>query len=193
MRIATIIPLIVWTLAIILGNYHLVSSTNQKIETYHNSPPFRIGALFHGKDLSNLLDSDPNTIWERKEKQEGQADFFLELKLTHFWSGNEFSPFPVKEIVWVSCNGRKLPEFTAKLILREAINVDKELRLPIDTVIQTFVSKDKNQNYITKPILNTQPLKKESVYPNGIYIYTLEMSLPKLISPNDCFSEIRIN
>jgi hypothetical protein len=78
------------------------------------------------------------------------------------------------------------------LFLRESINVDKELRLPEDRLIASYKFDEINKHRISRDISGIDHLKQETNYPNGIFIYTLEMTLPNDISINDCFAEIKI-
>jgi len=192
MKLTSILPVLFWIAAIAVGNYQIVSSTNQKIVEYHNNPPFRIGSLQNPSHLLYLLDSQLDTIWERKNYVKDQADFFIEMKLTHYYDGSSFVPFQVNGIQWIACPDKTLPKFNAKLFLRESINVDKELRLPEDKLVSSFEFREFGKLDYIKNIDVAKNLLKQSNYPTGIYIYTLEMTLPEKISENDCFAEIRL-
>ncbi len=192
MWIKKILPVFLWILVLLVGNYQIVSTTLQKIEIYHTSPPFRIGSQTNTKNLLYLLDSDLHTIWERSVKRGNEPDFFLEMKLTHFWNGESFVPFPIKSIEWTACPGKKLPKFLAKVFFRESINVDKELRMPKDTLISSFAFSDVSETKVSFNLSGLEKLKIENHYPEGISIYTLEMTLMDPLTPNDCFSEIQL-
>jgi hypothetical protein len=192
MKVAILIPLSLWAFALIFGNYQIFSTTNTKMETFHSQPPFRIGAVSNHKNLALVLDANLATYWERTEIPHSGSDFFLEMKLTHFWDGKVFSPFPTKSIAWKACPGRTLPKFRAKLYLRESINVDKELRMPKDQLITEIKNDSNGLKELSSPISVVDNLKPETNYPHGISIYTLEVKLSEILSPNDCFSEIMI-
>lgn len=192
MKFTSILPVILWTFAIAIGNYQIVSSTNSKILEYKSQPPFRIGSISNPSHLNFLLDDNLDTVWEKKVKQSGDVDFFLEMKLTHFFDGTLFVPFQVRKIQWTACPGKSLPRFTAKLLLRESINVDKELRLPQDKLVLSYNFNENGKRTAIQNLTVTKDLQAQSHYPEGIFIYTLEMTLPDDLSSNDCFSEIQL-
>ncbi len=192
MKLKTFLPILVWAIFVLLGNYQIISTTQNKIQDYHGVPPFAIGSISNPKNLNFLLDRKIHTEWERTTIHNGEVEFFLEMKLTHFYDGDGFSPFPVNGIEWKACKDKSLPSFKAKLFLREAINVDKELRLPKDKLLFTINFTEKNLKSYSYRFNKIAELKKEKHYSDGIYIYTLEMDLADKPSFNDCFSDITI-
>ncbi|TGL62194.1 hypothetical protein EHQ58_03040 [Leptospira ognonensis] len=192
MNARILIPVCIWAILIAVGNYQIISSTNKKIEQYHNAPPFRIDSVHHAKNLNHLVDSRPETEWERAVFRKGEPDFTIEMKLTHFYDGVSFVPFRIKGIEWRACQGKTLPPFTAKLFLRESINVDKELRLPIDKLEDSFSFDGAGKKIHSQAINIKTKFISQTDYPTGIYIYTLEVTLPNPLSPNDCFAEIKL-
>ncbi|BDA79957.1 hypothetical protein LPTSP3_g28870 [Leptospira kobayashii] len=190
MKVSTIAPVLVCFFAILSANYYLFSSTKRNIDRYHNFPPFRIEDATKSGGLGNLLDNDSETIWVKKLPSSADWDFFLEMKLSHFWDGVVFSPRNFTSLEWKACKGQTLPPFEAKLLLRESINVDKELRMPNDKLIAVYRFDKKNETTTDFPIRQYLNLKPEKKYPVGISILTVEVKLTDDKSANNCFSEI---
>lgn len=179
-----ILPLTIIGL-VILSNGMIAWNTKSKIPIYAENPPFRLDD-FTGSyktssqsKLNHLLDEDPDTKWIKWNEGSQDRDFDIELRLTHKWDGSSFVPIDWKNFQIKSCSHHPA---RFSILLREAINVDKELRLPDDTVIFT-------QEYNldpTKPIeipldnlLNTKPTQ---AYPEGISILTLRGKFPQTAS-----------
>ncbi|TGN20995.1 hypothetical protein [Leptospira idonii] len=189
MRISTFVPVFVWILLILFGNYFLISSTFKNMDVYHKIPPFRTEDATRSGNLSYLLDQDTNTVWQKKNNSPLDWDFFVEMKLTHVWNGNVFSPRNFRSLDWKACPGQNLPSFEAKLLFRESINIDKDLRLPDDKLISVFRFNGENKKQTSFSLDGFFPLKEESKYPLGISIITVEV---KTNTPNACFSEISL-
>jgi hypothetical protein len=77
------------------------------------------------------------TNWKKLSQGLLDRDWEMELSLTHFWNGKVFIPKSLKTLEILPCDSSEL---VLSLILREAINVDKILRLPEDfiQVLQTL-------------------------------------------------------
>ncbi|TGN06963.1 hypothetical protein [Leptospira ilyithenensis] len=190
MKVSTIVPVSLCFFSILSANYYLFSSTKSNIDRYHNFPPFRIEDATKSGGLGNLLDNDSETVWIKKLPSSADWDFFLEMKLSHFWDGVVFSPRNFTSLGWKACKGQTLPPFEAKLLLRESINVDKELRMPNDKLITVYRFGKENETKTEFPIQKYLNLKSEKNYPSGISILTVEVKLMDVDSTNNCFSEI---
>jgi len=193
MKVSTIVPVFFAIFLILAGNYYIFSNTKKNIDRYHNSPPFRIEDATKSGELGNLLDKDFETAWIKKHPSPVNWDFFLEMALTHVWNGDHFSPRDFTSIIWKACKGQTLPAFEAKLLLRESINVDKELRMPTDKQIAVYRFDKKKETIATFPIRSHLHLKPEKNYPDGISIITVEVKLLDDKSTNNCFSEITLS
>lgn len=190
MRFSQFLPYVLWALPILAGNFYLVSSTQKKMEAYHSHPPFLYGAWSSEKEIPNLLDGNPNTFWKRTENPNQDFDFFLEMKLSHYWDGSAFSPFPISGWEIHACPGKTLPAFKGNILLREAINVDKELRLPEDEILSSFEDTTGKSEHFLIPMPKTKVWERVEEYPKGIYIYTITVKFLQELSANDCISEI---
>ncbi|WCL48584.1 hypothetical protein [Leptospira sp. GIMC2001] len=161
---------------VLLGNAIIVLSNLNKMEIYPSSPPFRM--VDHTKSyqisqessISNLLDNDSETHWNKLKESPSTIDWEIELSLTHYWNGSEFVPKNWKFIDITSCSDTDL-ELT--ILYREAINVDKVLRLPEDFIQKKInIQLLKNQNSRVE-LDGIKKLERTMNYPDGIYILTI--------------------
>jgi hypothetical protein len=116
------------------------------------------------------MDSDMNTEWQKLSEGFEDKDWDAEIRLTHFWNGEEFVPRTLPNLVLIPC-----ADFPLKLtlLLREGINVDKELRLPDDFPIWEEEFSAKSGEPIFIPVPPLADLKSTTKYPEGIFILTL--------------------
>lgn len=177
-----------WILSLGFGLGFVVFSTETKIEGYSKLPPFRKEAYVNPEKLRYLFDGNSNTVWEKLDENFLPWDLNLELGLSHIWNGTTFVPSG-----WNSLSIDGCPQSAGYLVdysifLRESINVDKELRMPNDTEIQSgqFVLKSGST---LLSLTELMPKKNESQYPNGISIVGIKLKLPK----NSCLSELHLN
>lgn len=185
-------PIAIWTLAILIANLYLFFRTEESISEYKLNPPFRIEDATGSGGLSRLLDRDLDSFWEKKKQSPVGFDFFLEMKLSHFWNGNEFSPREFKSLSLIPCKGQTVPKLKLRFLLRESINVDKELRLPEDSLAFEMVSQSETETEIKIPLTKLPKFKAEKNYPKGIYILTPEFTILE-DSKSKCISEIQID
>lgn len=133
MRLALIVPAI---LLILNGLIYL--QTEKKIQFYSKNPPFMSYDFTDSINLNSdskiqsLLDQNPATKWIKMRNavnhQENNYDFSVELRLSHFYK-NGYKPEFFKKIILQSC-AKTHQRIKLTLFLHEAINVDKELRMP---------------------------------------------------------------
>jgi len=147
---------LVWFLGLGLGMVLLVQSTSSKMQAYHVRPPFR----------------------EEPATQEWHLT--REMGLTHFWNGNEYEPFARARILLTGCPGSD-QDLTYSFFLREAINVDAELRLPKETEFPKQTTRLQNQ----KSLLvweSPQSLRPTKHYPEGIFILGIRLQFQEMPS-----------
>ena len=166
MKFAFFIPFLLISL-----NLLIYLKTENKIEKFEKIPPFMsidfTGSYQLNSDsrLLNLLDRDPKTTW-KKEKQGGDEDIFMEMQLSHRFQ-NGFIPRYFKNLVIIPCSDLDLD---LKLIARESINVDKELRMPEEkTLAEWTIPLSSGQKKILDIRRYYQPLKTDT-YPENINI-----------------------
>lgn len=183
-------------------NVLIVVSSQKKIESYEKSPPFfatDFTKSFKKNNLSqirNLSDGDENTFWV-KENDAKEFDFEIELRLTHFYSkdirSRKFNSVNIK-----ACEDPKLhltmpKNLKIQVFKKEAINVDKELRLPSEKIIKETVvdfSKSLTQKISIENDLQIQESKK---YPNNIFIIGVRGKITsEKKSSRPCISEITL-
>lgn len=191
MLLRNFFPVVFWVVCIVFANFYLFSRTKASIAIYETSPPFRIFDATNSGGLNNLLDEDPNRVWEKKNPSLAEFDFFLEMKLSHFWNGTNFQPRNFSFLRFTPCPGKPLPKFKLRFLLRESINVDKELRMPEDKVALVYDFTPKNESLLRISLSALPKFKQETNYPQGIYILTPEITIAK-DSKSDCFAEISL-
>ncbi|MDF3821365.1 hypothetical protein P3G55_15790 [Leptospira sp. 96542] len=189
MKFVSAIPILFWIVLLSFGNYLLFSNTEKKISHYNENPPFRLEDTTRSGGIHHLLDKNPTTVWKKIGQRTEEFDFFLELHLTHYWDGEIYQPRLFTDLVVEACPDSYLPKFQTKILLRESINVDKELRMPKDKLAIEFNFNENFKKQVMIPLTNLPKFKKESNYPNGIFILTAEFISD---SPYVCFSEVKL-
>lgn len=177
---------------LILGNGFIYLSTKENILSYKDNPPFRLDDFTQSYRLSskskllNLLDGDPDTRWIKLQEGLDDRDWEVELKLTHKWNGEEYSPQAIQGIQVVPCSYSRV---TLTPILREAINVDKVQRLPDDEILYSKDVQTKASVPILLPLNGRLNMKSTEIYPEGISILLLR---GKFHSKDGCIQDIRV-
>lgn len=189
MKPVIVLPIFIAIILVLFGNYYLFSGTKKSINQYKENPPFRIEDATGSGGIHLLLDKDKNTVWRKKQDGKEDFDFFLEMKLSHFWNGTEFSPREFHYLNVYACPGESLPTFQMRFLLRESINVDKELRMPKDQLAFVYLFQEKNKSKVSIPLSKLPKFQKENNYPKNIYILTPEF---KEVSKDGCFAEIEL-
>ncbi|WP_244934755.1 hypothetical protein [Leptospira jelokensis] len=167
----------------------MYSGTNQKIERYKENPPFRIEDVTASTGLSFLLDKNPSTVWRKIRNSPVDFDFFLEMQLSHAWDGKVFQPRKFESLSVEACPNDTIPPFTLRFLLRESINVDKELRMPKDMVSFVHSFQEKGKHQISIPLDKLPKFQIETEYPKNIYILTPEF---KLNGETGCLAEVKL-
>ncbi|EOQ98492.1 hypothetical protein LEP1GSC195_0529 [Leptospira wolbachii serovar Codice str. CDC] len=189
MRSVIVLPILFAISLVLFGNYYLFSGTKKSINQYNENPPFRIEDSTGSGGLHLLLDKDKNTVWRKKQNAKEEFDFFLEMKLSHFWDGTQFLPRQFQNLIVSACPGEKLPAFQMRFLLRESINVDKELRMPKDELTFVYRFEEKNKSEVSIPLSKLPKFQKETNYPKNIHILTPEF---KILSAEGCLSEVEL-
>lgn len=189
MRPAIVLPITFAISLLLFGNYYLFSGTKKKINEYKENPPFRIEDTTGSNGIHFLLDKDKNTVWRKKQNGKEDFDFFLEMKLSHFWNGSLFLPRQFQNLHVFACPGESLPAFQMRFLLRESINVDKELRMPKDELTFVYRFEEKNRSKVSISLSQLPKFQKETNYPENIFILTPEF---KLNAAEGCISEVEL-
>ncbi|MBM9546554.1 hypothetical protein JWG40_05965 [Leptospira sp. 201903074] len=189
MRSVIVLPILFAISLVLFGNYYLFSGTKKSIERYKENPPFRIEDVTGSGGLHLILDKDKGTVWRKKQNAKEDFDFFLEMKLSHFWDGTQFLPRQFQNLIVFACPGEKLPAFQMRFLLRESINVDKELRMPKDELTFVYLFEEKNKSEVSIPLSKLPRFQKETTYPKNIHILTPEF---KILSTEGCLAEVEL-
>lgn len=176
----------------ILGNGFIYLTTKENILSYKDNPPFRLDDFTQSYRLSSkskllhLLDGDPDTRWIKLQEGLEDRDWEVELKLTHRWNGEEYIPQVIQGIQIIPCSDSNV---TLTPVLREAINVDKVLRLPDDEILYSQDIQTQASVPILLPLDRKLDLKPTQIYPEGIFILLLR---GKFHSKDGCIQDIRV-
>lgn len=169
-------------LLVTLGNGLIFWNTRAKIPEYAENPPFRLDDFTKSyrfsseSKLIHLLDGDPSTRWTKLSTGADEKDFDMELRLTHRWDGDRYTPIPREKLEIQTCSAGSA-EFS--LVLREAINVDKELRLPDDRVVYSETYSFQANQTLDLPLDAKFSLSPTDTYPEGISILVLRAKFPE--------------
>jgi hypothetical protein len=183
-------------LLVVFLNIWIFFSTRDKIQIYKENPPFPAidftlsEKLDPKSKLIHLLDNDPNTYWKKK-REVGGWDIDLELRLTHYrtetiYKSRKFSYLELIPCIDSNWDGK----VKAFVFFREAINVDKELRLPVEQEI--FSGEFIEEENVRKLFLADYPnLQNSELYSKGIYIFGTKL---KFIGGKGeaCFTRINV-
>lgn len=160
-----------------LLNVYIYFDTTKTIEVYKDNPPFFAIDFTNShkqnplSSVNNLLDKNPKTFWVKESKTIGDIDFEIELRLSHIYNqGYQRRDF--KRLVVKSCNKKKYSRpkvLILKLFLREAINVDKVLRLPEDRDIAKY-RVEFASNLVKIDISDVLVIQESKGFPENIYI-----------------------
>lgn len=194
-------------LSLIGLNLYIYLNTEKKIEAYAKSPPFRMEDFTKSNrknkssKIKHLTDHDKTSFWI-KEQNSSRADYDLEIELTltHFFSESIFKKKEFHYITFHSCKTKdsslKSPnQLQVDVFLREAINVDKELRLPIDSKIISFSLDFKEADFVKMDISKLFNLEDSVRYPENIFLVTLFLKDESKHRENErtCLAEVEID
>nr|WP_232371631.1 hypothetical protein [Leptospira ainazelensis] len=169
---------LIFPISIITGNILLFNSTNSKIEVFELKPPFLAfdftNSYLKKSDyrIANLLDRNPKTTWRKVRDSSREEDFQLELRQTHHLSQNKPKISNWKFLQIIAC-----PEtdeiLKIDLVIRESIDMDKELRMPKDEIkgqkLLNF-SKSKHFKIPLEPYYKPEESKE---FPQKMFIWTV--------------------
>ena len=196
-------------LSLIGLNAYIYLNTEKKIKSYSKSPPFRMEDFtksYRKNKLSQikyLTDKDKTSFWIKEQNSiHPDYDLELELTLTHVYEKEKFQKKEFHFLTFYSCLVKE--NFTplrspnllqVDVFLREAINIDKELRLPKDTKITSFELDFQNSNSQKVDISKLFALEDSTHFPDNIYLITLFIKDKSVHNKDEktCIAEIEIN
>lgn len=165
--------------ALLSANVFIFQKTKQNIHNYAENPPFLVrdftSSYRENEDfqIRNLVDRNPETIWQKLRPSVQDMDFELELRLDHYFDGKSYPVAVYKDLVVKGCKD-SFDILELKWILREAINVDKEMRLPEDTVIQTKILDLSKEKEFRIPIYDWNSPTPLDSFSNQMNIYVIQ-------------------
>ncbi|MDV6235445.1 hypothetical protein CH379_007365 [Leptospira ellisii] len=171
--------ILLFPIIIVAGNSFLFDSTNKKIEFYLRQPPFLAFDFTNSylsdinSNITNLLDRKPETTWTKLRNSIKKEDFQLELRQTHHLQEGKPTISNWKYLHIVACAGTHA-NLKVSILLRESIDMDKELRMPKDTVINEQILDFSKLTDYEIP-LNKLYSPLESVeFPQNMFIWTVQ-------------------
>ncbi|TGL60689.1 hypothetical protein EHQ64_12775 [Leptospira sarikeiensis] len=187
---------LVFVAGLVLSNYYLYSTTNSKLESYKSEPPF-LRFDFTDSYLSDrssqapyLADGNLETKWRKLRPSNREMDFDLELRLSHRLKNGSYVPTNWKEIRVIACSNQT-PPLSLKVLEREAINVDKESRLPDDTEYLNTILDFSKSNVVSIPLNKAAGIVPQKEYPNGIWIWSVQGTFA-VSGQGSCIQDIQI-
>ncbi|TGM16343.1 hypothetical protein EHQ81_08165 [Leptospira selangorensis] len=186
----------VFVAGLVFSNYYLYSTTNSKLESYKSEPPFlRFDftdsyLVDRSSQAPYLADGNLDTEWRKLRPSSMKTDFDLELRLSHRLKSGVYVPTNWKGLNIIACS-KNTPPLSLKILEREAINVDKESRLPNDTEYSSIVldfSKSEIATIYLKKDAGPVPQKE---YPKGIWIWAVQ-GIFENIGPDSCIKDIQL-
>ncbi|WP_036095132.1 hypothetical protein [Leptospira weilii] len=164
--------------AIIIGNLYLFNTTKNKIDAFTIQPPFLSFDFTnsylsnHNSRISHLLDRNPNTTWTKLRNSNGKEDFLLELRQTHHFKKKAPKISEWKTLHVVGCK-QTLEKLKLGLILRESIDMDKELRLPKDRILGERILSFSESKHFKIPLNSYYQPEKSLEFPQKMFIWTV--------------------
>ena len=184
---------------ILFFNFYLYYTTNKKIEFYQKFPPFHLidftqsHLVSLNSNINYLLDKNIFTTWTKLKNNPSKFDFSLELSLSHFKKNEIYYGRSFENLTIYFCENIKLP-LKVHIFLKEAIDMDKELRLPKEKIFLKHTIFYTNNLKVVIP-LNLK-FKNRKIYPNNIHIIGIRGKwLAESFNPSykPCISEIKLN
>ncbi|TGL33976.1 hypothetical protein EHQ52_05455 [Leptospira koniambonensis] len=190
----------IWALVFVTGlafsNYYLYSTTNSKLESYKSEPPFlRFDftdsyLVDRSSQAPYLADGNLDTEWKKLRPSSLKMDFDLELRLSHRLKSGIYVPTNWKGLKVIACS-KNTPPLSLKVLEREAINVDKESRLPDDTEYSSIILDFSGSEIATVYLKKDAGSVPQKEYPNGIWIWAVQGTFEN-IGPNACIKDIQL-
>lgn len=168
----------IFPIAIIIGNLYLFNTTKNKIEAFTIQPPFLsfdfTNSYLSNKDsrISHLLDRNPYTTWTKLRHSNRTEDFLLELRQTHHLKENKPEISKWKTLHVVGCK-QTLEKLKLGLILRESIDMDKELRMPKDRILGERVLNFSESKHFKIPLESYYQPETSLEFPQKMFIWTV--------------------
>ncbi|MBE7412159.1 MAG: hypothetical protein L6Q54_09070 [Leptospiraceae bacterium] len=195
MRVASLtIPI-----ALFFINLYVIIYSETKITEYDINPPFFATDFTESYKLNPqskiqfIADGKTNTHWI-KERDAKNSDFEIELRLTHFFE-NGYHRKNYKYLKILACEDVKKkitkPEnLRITIFKKEAINVDKELRLPKEKSLKE-IDVDFSDSLDQKiPIAKDISIQETNHFPENIFILGVRGKITGNSKTSSCISEI---
>ncbi|WP_408611658.1 hypothetical protein [Leptospira ainlahdjerensis] len=169
---------LIFPISIVAGNILLFNSTNNKIEIFESKPPFLAFDFTNSylkrnnSRILNLLDKNPETTWTKVRDSSRKEDFQLELRQTHHLNQGKPKISNWKSLQIIACPETK-GILKIDLVLRESIDMDKELRLPKDEIKGEKILKFSESKHFEIPLEPYFQPEESREFPQKMFIWTV--------------------
>ncbi|RHX93211.1 hypothetical protein EHO98_00465 [Leptospira stimsonii] len=164
--------------SIIIGNILLFNSTKDKIKVFETKPPFLAfdftNSYLKERDsrIGNLLDGNPTTTWTKVRDSTRKEDFQLELRQTHHLSQGKPRISDWKYLQIKACPETQ-ENLKIDLVLRESIDMDKELRMPKDEIRGELFLEFSKTKHLKIPLKPYYKAEESEEFPQKMFIWTI--------------------
>ncbi|EQA51702.1 hypothetical protein [Leptospira kmetyi] len=175
---------LIFPIAILSGNLYLYNTTKNRIETFTVQPPFLAFDFTNSylgdrnSRISHLLDQNPTTTWTKRRPSTAPEDFLVELRQTHHLANGKPAISKWKTLHVVGCK-QTVGEMKLDLILRESIDMDKELRLPKDQLLGERILNFSESKHFSIPLDSYYKPEATEEFPQKMFIWTVKGTWPK--------------
>jgi hypothetical protein len=138
------------------------------------------------------LDSDKKTVWIRGTDRNPLKDLEIELRMTHYYDGKQFQKKKYSKLYIEGCSHPKNSEpqsVDLELFIREAINVDKVLRLPTEYILANYSLLEMKNGLHIIDLHPNLSIKESQLFPENMYIIGIRLKMQSN-QPIVCLSEI---
>ncbi|MCG6169252.1 hypothetical protein LFX25_15515 [Leptospira sp. FAT2] len=169
---------LIFPIAILSGNLYLWNTTKNRIETYTERPPFLAFDFTNSylsdrnSRISHLLDRNKATTWTKLRGSDLKQDFLVELRQTHHLQNGKPEISNWKTLHVVGCP-ETVGELKLEIILRESIDMDKELRLPKDQILGEQVLRFSESKHFEIPLGQYYRPGKSEEFPQNMFLWTV--------------------
>lgn len=170
---------LIFPIAILSGNLYLYDTTKNRIETFTVQPPFLAFDFTNSylsdrnSRISHLLDQNPTTTWTKRRPSATSEDFLVELRQTHHLANRKPVISEWKTLHVVGCK-QTTEELKLGLILRESIDMDKELRLPKDKLLGERILNFFGSKHFSIPLDSYYKPETTQEFPQKMFIWTVK-------------------
>lgn len=185
--------------SLLIATGYIYRHTGKKLATYRNSPPFMLRDFTNSHSLNpkssvNHLLYDGPTFWFMEKEREGY-ELELELKLSHIYQNQQLIARKFTKLKISACpltNYSFPKKLKLQFFTREAINVDKVLRLPEEKILQTMTIRAIQQDGVSVATDSFLQFQASERYPQNIFIVGIRLDILDVKREKICIHKIEL-